>query len=186
MSTRTVHPVFFVTESLRSRFFAKTIKAESGCFIWTGAVQRHGYGAFKIGYEKIDAHVASWRIANGGQPVPVGQLVMHKCDCRMCVNPEHLQIGTQSQNMKHAHENGRGDDFKCEGEQQGNAKLTAEIVAFIRLWYGTTKTSFRRIAKKFNVSESCVRQAYYGRSWKCVTYRPELRKVAADLEVTTP
>jgi hypothetical protein len=169
MSTRTLHPAFIVTDSLKLRFFSKTVGSSTGCMIWTGAIQRNSYGAFKIVHQKIDAHVASWRIANGGQPVPLGQLVMHKCDCRMCVNPEHLQLGTASQNMLDAHKTGRGEDFKCQGEEQGNAKLTAEIVAFIRMWYGTTKTSFCRIAKKFNVSESCVRQAYHGRSWKCVT-----------------
>lgn len=170
MSTRTLHPAFIVTDSLKQRFFAKTIEASSGCLIWTGAIQRHSYGAFKIGHEKIDAHVASWRIANGGQPVPIGQLVMHKCDCRMCVNPEHLQIGTASENMKHAHEDGRGDDFKSQGEQHYNAKLTSEIVAYIRLAYKPRRLSFQRLATKLRVSASCVRQAYYGRSWKHVDY----------------
>lgn len=166
MSTRVLHAAFIVTDSLKERFFAKTIQASSGCMIWTGAVQRHSYGAFKIGHEKIDAHVASWRIANGGQPVPLGQLVMHKCDCRMCVNPEHLKLGTVSQNMLDAHKAGRGEDFKSQGEQHYGAILTEEIVHRIRAEYVPYKRSFNQMAREIGVSESCVRLAFHGRSWK--------------------
>ena len=168
MSTRVLHEHFVVTDNLRARFFAKTIKSSSGCLIWTGAIQRHSYGAFKIGHEKIDAHVASWRIANGGQPVPLGQLVMHRCDCRMCVNPEHLQLGTVSQNMKHAHEDGRGEDFKSQGEQHYNAKLTEDIVRALRHEYESTRISGRALAEKHGLNYSCVKSVLQRKSWKNV------------------
>lgn len=169
MSTRTLHPAFIVTDSLKQRFFAKTIEASSGCLIWTGAIQRHSYGAFKIRYEKIDAHVASWRIANGGQPVPLGQLVMHKCDFRMCVNPEHLQLGTVSQNMIDAHRDGRGDDFKSQGEEHYNAKLTEEIVRTLRHEYESTPISGRALAAKHGLNYSCVKSVLQRKSWKHVS-----------------
>jgi len=137
--------------------------------IWTGAVQRHGYGAFKIGQEKIDAHVASWRIANGGKPVPICQLVMHKCDCRMCVNPEHLKLGTVSQNMLDAHKEGRGEDFKSQGEQHYNAKLTEEIVRALRHEYESTQISGRALAEKHGLNYSCVKSVLQWKSWKHVT-----------------
>lgn len=173
MSTRTLHPAFIVTESLKQRFFAKTIEASSGCMIWTGAVQRHSYGAFKIGHEKIDAHVASWRIANGGQPVPLGQLVMHKCDCRMCVNPEHLKLGTVSQNMLDAHKDGRGEDFKSQGEQHYNAKLTEEIVKMLRVEYAAGGISGRKLAEKYGFTYSCVKSVLQRKSWKHVASEAE-------------
>jgi len=169
MSTRVLHDSFIVTDLLRHRFFAKTIEASSGCLIWTGAVQRHSYGAFKIGHQKIDAHVASWRIANGGQPVPLGQLVMHKCDCRMCVNPQHLQLGTVSQNMLDAHRGGRGEDFKSQGEDHYGAILTDEMVQRIRAEYVPYKRSFNQMAREIGVSESCVRLAYHRKSWKHIS-----------------
>lgn len=173
MSTRTLHPAFIVTESLKQRFFAKTIKASSGCLIWTGAIQRHSYGAFKIGHEKIDAHVASWRIANAGQPVPIGQLVMHKCDCRMCVNPDHLQLGTTSENMKHAHADGRGEDFKSNGEQHYNAKLTEEMVRALRHEYESTRISGRALAEKHGLVYSTVKSVLQRKSWKHVESEAE-------------
>jgi hypothetical protein len=169
MSTRVLHAAFIVSDSLKQRFFAKTIEASSGCMIWTGAVQRHSYGAFKIGHEKIDAHVASWRIANGGHPVPIGQLVMHKCDCRMCVNPDHLKLGTVSQNMLDAHKDGRGDDFKSQGEHHYNAKLNDELVRTLRSEYAVGGISVRRLAEKHGIGYACVRSAIEGRNWKHVT-----------------
>lgn len=168
MSTRVLHPAFIVTESLRQRFFAKTTESSTGCMIWTGAVQRHSYGAFKIGHQKIDAHVASWRIANGGKPVPIGQLVMHKCDCRMCVNPEHLQLGTTSQNMLHAHKDGRGEDFKLQGEECRNAILTEDIVRALRHEYESTPISGRKLAAKHGLNYSCVKSVLQLNSWKHV------------------
>lgn len=169
MSTRVLHAAFVVTESLKQRFFAKTTESSTGCIIWTGAIQRNSYGAFKIGLEKIDAHVASWRIANSGQPVPIGQLVMHKCDCRMCVNPEHLQLGTVSQNMLDAHKDGRGEDFKSQGEQHYNAKLTEEIVRALRHEYESTRISGRALAEKYGLVYTTVKSVLQRKSWKHVT-----------------
>lgn len=169
MSTRTLHPAFIVTDSLKFRFFSKTVGSSTGCMIWTGAVQRHSYGAFKIGRQKIDAHVASWRITNGGIPVPVGQLVMHSCDCRMCVNPEHLQLGTVSQNMLDAHKDGRGEDFKSQGEDHYRAKLTEDIVRRIRSLYVPYAYGCQRIADELGLTEAAVRSVVKRRSWKHVT-----------------
>jgi hypothetical protein len=168
MSTRTLHPAFIVTDSLKFRFFSKTVGSSTGCMIWTGAVQRHSYGAFKIGRQKIDAHVASWRIANGGLPVPIGQLVMHSCDCRMCVNPEHLTLGTVSQNMLDAHKNGRGDDFKSQGEQHYNAKLNDDLVRTLRSEYATGGISVRALAEKHGIGYGCARSVIEGKNWKHV------------------
>lgn len=169
MTTRVLHEHFIVTDSLKARFFAKTAKADTGCVIWTGCVQRNGYGAVKIDHQKIDAHVASWRIANGGQPVPVGKLVMHSCDCRCCVNPDHLSIGTVSENMLHAHSDGRGEDFKLKGEQCGSAKLTEDQVRQIRAMYVPLKFGYRKIARALKLNEPCVAAVCYGHSWKHVT-----------------
>jgi len=157
----------------------KTISASSGCRIWTGAVQRNGYGAFKIDGHKIDAHVASWRIANGGIAVPLGQLVMHKCDCRMCVNPEHLQIGTASENMKQANQDGRGDDFISLGERHYKAKLTEALVRELRSEYATGNISGRKLADKHGLVYATVKSVLQRKSWKHVIDLNNLQSVGA-------
>lgn len=167
MSTRVLREAFIVTDSLKKRFIEKTIESASGCHEWTGALNPNGYGKVKVSGRSMDAHVASWRIANGGQPVPVGQLIMHSCDNRKCVNPDHLSCGTSSSNMIDCRDKGRLA-FPV-GTQTKNALLSEESVAYIRSVYVPYKRSFMEIAKELGVSESCVWQAYHGHSWKHVT-----------------
>lgn len=168
MSTRILHDLFVVTDELRARFYSKTITASSGCMIWTGAVQRNGYGGFKIDRRKIDAHVVSWRISQGGVPVPLGKLVMHTCDCRMCVNDKHLELGTQTQNMEHAFENGRGDDFHARGEDMPNAVLNEDMVWKIRSTYAMPGMSQRKVAASLGLKYATVRNVIENKAWKNV------------------
>lgn len=168
MSTRVLREPIIVTASLHRRFFSKTVDASSGCMIWTGAVQRNGYGAFKCNGQKHDAHVFSWRIANGGVPVPLGQLVMHSCDCRPCVNPAHLVLGTTSDNMRQAHVGNRGDDFVCRGEDRPDAVLTEELVRRIRSMYRPRTFSYRRIAAELCLNASTVCGVVFRKTWKHV------------------
>lgn len=168
MSTRVPREPFVVTDDLRQRFFAKTVSADSGCLIWTGAIQKNGYGAFKLCGKKLDSHVAAWRIAHNGVPVPFGQVVMHSCDCRACVNPEHLVIGTQSANMLQAHVDGRGHDFHARGESRPNAILNEPLVRAIRHMYVPRVCSHRRVAEILGIEPHLVRNVLCGRTWKHV------------------
>lgn len=165
MSTRVLREPIIVTASLHRRFFSKTVDASSGCMIWTGAVQRNGYGAFRFDRQKHDSHVFAWRIGNGGIAVPLGQLVMHTCDCRPCVNPAHLVLGTSSENMKQAHANGRGLDFHRRGEDVANAVLSDDLVRQIRSMYRPRSFSYRKIAKVLGVNQHLVRSVIDGRTW---------------------
>lgn len=69
------------------------------CWIWTGAL-RNGYGRFRVGNKKVSAHRFSYELVYG--PISKGKIIMHTCDNPSCVNPSHLRLGTQSQNMADA------------------------------------------------------------------------------------
>lgn len=81
------------------RFLSNYIpEPNSGCWLWTGCIyEGRGYGKCRWDTKNMSAHRASWIIHNG--PIPDGMFVLHKCDTKICINPNHLYLGTQSQNM---------------------------------------------------------------------------------------
>ena len=88
------------------RFFQKVRKSELGCWEWTATSRGNGYGALKVNRKVIDAHRLSFELHYG----KIGHsriLVRHTCDNRNCVNPNHLVIGTHSENMRDAFIRGR-------------------------------------------------------------------------------
>lgn len=87
------------------RFLAKMTRAANGCWIWTGASRGVGYGAIMLHGRVIDAHRASWLLHRG--PIPEGHVVMHTCDVRSCVNPDHLRTGTYQENWQDGVAKGR-------------------------------------------------------------------------------
>ena len=88
------------------RFFKKVKKTLFGCWEWTGGSRGNGYGAMKVDGKVIDAHRLSFEIHYG----KIGHsriFVRHICDNRRCCNPNHLVVGTHSENMQDAFIRGR-------------------------------------------------------------------------------
>lgn len=114
---------------------AITPEPMSGCWLWTRFVNPGGYGTIRLNGPRVLAHRASWTVAHG--PIPDGMVVCHKCDTPSCVNPDHLYVGTQRQNMDDCSRRGRTGPQRapasyrgCNG--RGNAKLDASQVVAMR------------------------------------------------------
>jgi hypothetical protein len=144
-----------------ARFWSKVAKGEgSGCWLWT-AGSRQGYGQFGVAAGRVvDAHRISWELANG--PIPAGLFVCHTCDVRICVRPDHLFLGTHSDNMQDMHRKGRANTRAVCGEEHYAARLTEADVRAIRTATGQTLSA---LARAFGVSRTHIRDIRIGKKW---------------------
>ena len=135
----------------------------SGCWLWTGATYWHGYGVCsKKTYGEGYAHRWSWAIHNG--PIPDGMQVLHKCDVRCCVNPAHLFLGTQYDNMRDMDRKERRVKKGPCGESAPSAKLTAEQVIAIR----KDARPASKICSEYGVQISAINKAKRRQTWRHV------------------
>jgi hypothetical protein len=135
-----------------------TPEPNTGCRLWTGSVNRKGYGQIS-NQRPVLAHRVSWELYIG--PIPNGLCVLHKCDIPSCVNHRHLFLGTQQDNSDDCCKKKR----QLFGEQKPGAKLSDAAVIAIR----QDSRTQREIAKSFGVSQSAIAQSKIGKTWKHVT-----------------
>lgn len=92
--------------SVQDRFSAKVSpEPMSGCWLWTGSFRRDGYGSLSIDGVTHAAHRVSWWLSKG--EIHDGLCVLHRCDNRACVNPDHLWLGTKRDNTNDMLRKGR-------------------------------------------------------------------------------
>ena len=85
--------------------FARSVRTESGCIELQGSTNQKGYTRVFVAGRPTPGHRAAYILANGA--IPEGKLIMHKCDNRVCINPEHLCLGTDLENMRDCINKGR-------------------------------------------------------------------------------
>ena len=147
---------------IEERFWYFVEKTET-CWLWRGSLAS-GYGYLGINYKKIGAHVFSWELHHG--KIPDGLWVLHRCDVRNCVRPDHLFLGTQLENMQDCLNKGRHKFGRFPGELHTNAKLTWDAVRQIKELYPSGKYRQLDLAIKFGVSRSAVRNVLAGVNWR--------------------
>lgn len=147
-----------MTTSDLKRFWSK-VKKTRGCWWWTAFIPKKNYGRFWINGKNEGAHRIAWIIKNGS--IPRGLHVLHRCDNRACVNPAHLFLGTNTDNMKDRNEKGR----TTHGEDHHSAKLTEEDVRQIR---GHSFLSHKVLAARFGVSRRAIHYIINNKTWRHV------------------
>jgi hypothetical protein len=151
-------------EKTIARFWSKVEKTD-GCWEWRACrFAVTGYGCFGYRGKTWSAHRFAWVLTRGELPESgnLSLCVLHRCDNRACVNPEHLFLGTQADNGRDMAQKGRAS----RGETHHKAKLTERDVASIR---GLAKTtSLVAIAERYGVDPSLVGLIVKRRIWKHV------------------
>jgi len=147
----------------RERFFTKIVcDLQTGCWLWTGSALsgQAGYGGFARRHRQSQqAHHASWEFAYG--PIPPGMFVLHRCDVRLCVRPEHLFLGTQLDNVRDRDAKGRS----MHGETQHHAKLSdSDVIDIRRRWRAGTPQA--TLAREYGMRVPQIANIVHRRAWK--------------------
>lgn len=137
----------------------------SGCWLWLRSIYPHsGYGCLRGPTNRsMAAHRLSFQLAVG--TIPTGMFVCHKCDNRLCVNPDHLFLGTHADNMADMRRKGRSSNGGGrQGELHHKAKLTDDDVRMIR----RDPRGPAPLGRLLGVSGSAITDIRKGRAWRHV------------------
>jgi len=149
---------------LNERIARFAVRAENGCLEWTGALNDAGYARMNIDKRNVRVHRLNWELTRG--PVPAGVHVLHRCDNRKCIDPLHMFLGSDADNVKDMMAKGRG----CIGERQGASKLTLLEVQAIRSL--PQHMTHKEVADIFQISFQQVSRIRRGLNWNHVSVLP--------------
>jgi hypothetical protein len=153
------------------RFWRKVAAPnERGCRLWQAATFPDGSGEFGALDTQLAYRVA-WRLTYG--PIPENKQINHRCDVRACVEPTHLWLGTQAENMADMAAKGRRKGISgISGEDNATAKINWKVVREIRTLRERDGMALYKLASKFGISRSQVHNI--------ITYKQWLEPVIAD------
>ena len=135
------------------------VDEQTGCHLWTGSTNHSGYGRIGIDYKDYLAHRLSYELQVG--PIADGMFACHHCDNPRCINPQHLFLGKQSDNLADMVKKGR----QMRGEGHYNARLDPQKVKHIR-----SKTEpVDILAAKYGVTRGAIFAVLNNKTWRHVT-----------------
>ena len=146
--------------SPEERFWAKVDRSGS-CWLWTASSRGDGYGAFQVqSTRQVSAHRYSYELHYG--QIPDGLVVMHSCDRPLCVNPEHLSLGTSAENAADSARKAR----RPRGSRNSQAKLTEGQVIALRERYARGGVTHRVLAEEYGVSTALINSIINRKAWR--------------------
>lgn len=128
---------------------------ENGCWLWLSGDDGDGYGVARIDGRHLRMH--RWFYEQHVGPIPEGMQALHRCDVRRCVNPGHLFLGSNTDNMADKATKGRAANRDT---GNGNAKLTSEQVAHVIATHRpgrNSPTNSKHLARTLGVSARLIR-----------------------------
>jgi hypothetical protein len=126
---------------------------ESGCWLWTASATKQGYGDFRYKTIHYLAHQASFMAYNGA--IHDGMHVMHKCDVRLCCNPNHLMLGTNADNINDSVAKGRRKGVTRNRPQNLQyQKISDDLKIKIFNFIKSNNLTIPKVAKIFNIPSS--------------------------------
>jgi hypothetical protein len=168
------------------RFLGRIHYHKSGCWEWTGTLSAGRYGSFKVNGKQVKAH--RWIYEQMRGPIQEGMVVCHSCDNAKCVNPNHLWIGTQNDNIQDCINKGRayhpkgfkktkgilyGDmnpsrthpESRPRGENVNTSKINEDDVRTIRLLYSTKQLNQVQLSAKYSISQPNISAIILRKTW---------------------
>ena len=143
----------------------KPTPTQSECWEWARAFHGKGYGSIRVNHKTRAVHRVAYELWFGD--IPNGMSVLHRCDNPICFNPDHLFLGTPTDNMQDAIKKGRLRP--CMGEKHPVAILTEKSVREIRQKHVPYVYTQTRLAKEFKVSQSVIWRIIKRKAWKQVS-----------------
>lgn len=139
-----------------------TLIEHEGCWLFSGPTQNNFHGRAYYEGKYWQAHRLAYKLTYGS--IPEGKFVLHKCDVGFCVNPNHLFIGTQQDNVADMIAKGRAR-FSCIGINNGRATLTENQVREIRELHSRGISNLE-LVNKFNTTENVISKIVTYRTWR--------------------
>ena len=158
-----------ITERQINNFWKKVTKTDS-CWQWSASKTSNGYGRFNLNGKWFLAHRVSLMLTGNLNVAKSnvgagGDIVLHKCDVTECVNPEHLIVSTQKENMKDARLKGRKWSGETAGENNPRATIKEHDARDIKNLLSCGRYSVSELAKKFHCSQNVVKNIKRGLTW---------------------
>lgn len=150
------------------RFWSYVCRDGDACWVWTGSTNEDGYGRIWIAKKSWAVHRYSYKLANPLVDID-GFEVCHRCDNPPCVRPDHLFVGTHSDNIEDMRRKGRARSGPVSSLSSPTRKLDPDDVSEIRRVYASGSHSLPQLGRMYGVTTQMVHKIVQRRAWTWVT-----------------